>query len=267
MRCEGLIPEPWGSRIHGQFRRLPDYGAYCLGWGVYSAAMIMLEAVIPHWLIAHRDRMRDYVALHGPRVWACQYQQDVRFRSERLPWMMMRASDKLEEAFARGSRTPFDPAKPWDYLWELATSREEWAEWHWWYREFERKVTLIVSEYTPMRRSLGGDARVATHPAEHFASTHHAEGLGAMAPLRTPRAGGVGGGGGGNGGGGGGGGGAPSWGSVGAGTKARAAAADAKVATAGAATVPVRLTKPMDKRSQCASCTNRDTVSPARVVK
>ena len=42
--------------------------------------------------------------------------------------------------------TGYNPAKPWDYLWRLASDRNQTQESAWWYREFERKIPIVLKK-------------------------------------------------------------------------------------------------------------------------
>ena len=103
----------------------PDYKYYPLCLDVYQAAMIMVEAVIPPWLIAHADRIRVYDEMYGQRCWPLLYQQDNRFRKGHMPRMLRRGSEKMDKVIEHGTATEFAPAKPWGYLFFLAASPDD----------------------------------------------------------------------------------------------------------------------------------------------
>ena len=170
MRCVGMVPGPDNTWVHVDFKGPPDFACWRICFVVYVVAMIMLEQVLPPWLWAYVDFIAEFNTLYGPGNWAFLYQTDVRFRSEHMPAMAMRESDRLEDAMQRGSTTEYDSDKPWDFLWKLAASRDESQESRWWYREFERKCTPATAVTS---RLIDGDARIATSPANHFASSHN----------------------------------------------------------------------------------------------
>jgi hypothetical protein len=128
--------------------------------------------VLPPWLQAYIDIIAEYNSLYGPNNWAFLYQTDVRFRSEHLPYMSIRESERLDAALLKNSITDFVPSKPWDYLWRIAVDTADSQESRWWYKEFERKIPMLMTH--GMGRFIGGDARVASAPDGHFASTHNA---------------------------------------------------------------------------------------------
>jgi len=136
---------------------------------VYMVAMIMLDQVLPPWLAAYIDIIAEYNSLYGPANWAFLYQTDVRFRSEHLPFMAIRESDRLDAAMAVGGTTAYLPSKPWDHLWQMAVNTEDGPEARWWYKNFERRLGPVAAA-----REISGDARIATSAGGHFATTHNA---------------------------------------------------------------------------------------------
>jgi len=136
---------------------------------VYMVAMIMLDQVLPPWLAAYIDIMAEYNSLYGPANWAFLYQTDVRFRSEHMPFMAIRESDRLDAAMAVGGTTAYLPSKPWDHLWQMAVNTEDGPEARWWYKNFERRLGPVAAA-----REISGDARIATSAGGHFATTHNA---------------------------------------------------------------------------------------------
>ena len=97
--------------------------------------MIMLEQVLPPWLQAYIDIIAEYNSLYGPSNWAFPYQTDVRYRSEHLPYMAIRESDKLDAALVSGATTLYVTSKPWGHLWKMACDTEEGPEARWWYTD------------------------------------------------------------------------------------------------------------------------------------
>ena len=172
MRCEGLIPGPEGTQVRADFKGPPDFDSWHQCFVVYMVAMIMLDQVLPPWLQTYIDFISEYNTLYGYRIWAFLYQTDVRFRSEHLPYMAIRESDKLEAALMKDSTTDYNPLKPWGFLWRLAVDTNDTQESRWWYREFERKIPMLLDQ--GMAKFIGGDARISSTPDGHFATTHNA---------------------------------------------------------------------------------------------
>ena len=172
MRCEGLIPGPKGTQVRADFKGPPDFSTWKQCFTVYYVAMVMLEQVSPPWLLAYIDMIAEYDSLYSHRNWAFLYQTDVRFRSEHMPAMAMRESDRLEEAMKRQQTTEYNADKPWEYLWKLAADDSGSQESFWWYREFERKSS--IPDAHAGSRNIDGDARVAASIHDHFATSHNA---------------------------------------------------------------------------------------------
>ncbi|MCH1521551.1 MAG: hypothetical protein L7T80_01840 [Arenicellales bacterium] len=174
MRCEGMVPGPNGTSVRASFPGPPDFTTWAVCFTVYIAAMVMLEIAIPPWLEGYLKLIKDYDELYGHAIWAFLYQMDVRFRSEHMPYMSIRESDRLEEIMANTGgygTTGYNPAKPWDYLWRLAADRNQTQESAWWYREFERKIPIVLKK--GVEQFIEGDAKVAATLNDHFASTYH----------------------------------------------------------------------------------------------
>jgi len=158
--------------VKADFKGPPDFAAWHTCFMVYAVAMIMLDQVLPPWFTSYIKIISDYHSLYGARIWAFLYQTEVRYRSEHMPFMAIRESDKLEAALARQSTTEYDPAKPWDHIWRMAADASDNQESRWWYREFERKIPILLEQGVGV--FIGGDARVASSPSGHFATTHNA---------------------------------------------------------------------------------------------
>jgi len=86
--------------------------------------------------------------------------------------MAIRESDRLEAALLKDTTTDYSPDKPWDHLWHMATDTSDSQESRWWYREFERKIPMLLDQ--GMVKFIGGDARISSTPDGHFATTHNA---------------------------------------------------------------------------------------------
>ena len=144
MKCEGQVPGPNGTTVRADFKGPPDFTAWQICFMVYMVAMVMLEQVLPPWLVAYIDIISEYNSLYGHRIWAFLYQTDVRFRSEHMGVMAMRESERLDGAILRGCTTDYDPAKPWDCLWRMAVDINDSQESRWWYRNFERRIPMFL---------------------------------------------------------------------------------------------------------------------------
>ena len=111
---------PGGELAHVEFKGPPDYDAWLACYRVYMTAMIMLGAAIPPHLLAYAALIGHYAKRYGQRCWALLYQTETRFRREVMERMRRRESARLDEAITAGGRTPFDPLRPWGYIFELA---------------------------------------------------------------------------------------------------------------------------------------------------
>ena len=73
----------------------------------------------------------------------------------------------------------YEPARPWSYIWWLATCPESpsTAEWAWWDANFDKQAQMIINGVAADTRFLGGDAQVAHRFQDHFAAAHNAKAI------------------------------------------------------------------------------------------
>ena len=107
--------------------------------------------------------------------------------------MSMRESDRLDAAIALNGSTEYNPDKPWDYLWKIAVNTDDSQESRWWYREFERRIPMLIEQ--GMANFIDGDARVSATSGGHFATSHNAVDMAERARTDTSYVAGGGGGG------------------------------------------------------------------------
>jgi hypothetical protein len=74
------------------------------------------------------------------------------------------------------STTDYNPEKPWGYLWKISVCTDDCQETRWWYREFERKIPMLLEQ--GVGNFIEGDARVSATLGGHFASTHNVVNVG-----------------------------------------------------------------------------------------
>ena len=115
---------PKGGLIYGEFKGPPDYRHFRCAYDVWAAALIMLDTVLPPWLIAFADKMSAYDATYGHGCWPLLYQCIDRFLHEHLPIMLRREDEKPHVPIDKGGSADFKPSNPWDYIMYLATTEE-----------------------------------------------------------------------------------------------------------------------------------------------
>lgn len=59
-----------------------NYGMWSACWNIFQNCLVMLDAVDLGKLIAYKKKMDHYYESHGEKIWALQYQTDVRTRGE-----------------------------------------------------------------------------------------------------------------------------------------------------------------------------------------
>ena len=141
-------------------------------WGPYQCGMIMADAGLPPWLIAHAKRIKDFDAMLGAICWPLLYQQECRYRREQLPRMLQKESGRLEEYLDRGLTTDFNPEKPWGYLYYMGANDEEDSRVsRWCHSNFEPKADFIITGLALIASYLGGDAEVCMSSSSHLATS------------------------------------------------------------------------------------------------
>ena len=161
----------------GSWQKAELWGPSCLdAWvacfDVLACALIMLGAVFPPFLRKYKEYIIRMVRLYGEAgCWAIIYQADVRFRREHIELIRRRLSDERQAALERdseyGSLTGFDPERPWDKCFEVATSRDE-AEF--WKNAIETPCFLVLARARNSATFVDGDAPIALNPSQHLAS-------------------------------------------------------------------------------------------------
>jgi hypothetical protein len=142
---------------------------------VYQTAMIMLDACAPPYLIAYAAHIGHYYTRYGAKCWALIYQMETRFRRETMERGRRQASDDLDEAIAAGRSHPFDPTRPWEYIFKMATDGGA-SEAKYWHVNVEEPCLLIIAGRYNAAEFVDGDARICANGSAHIA-THGSPGM------------------------------------------------------------------------------------------
>jgi hypothetical protein len=169
MKVAGLIMVGQGEFAPHEYRGPPDYEHWLACWEVYQTAMIMLDACSPPYLLAYAALIGHYNKRYGARCWALIYQMESRFRKETMERGRRQANDDLDEAIARGGTHPFDPARPWEYIFKMATEGGA-SEAKYWHINIEEPCVLIIAGRYSTAEFLEGDAPVCAASSAHIAT-------------------------------------------------------------------------------------------------
>ena len=147
---------------NGQFQNIEIYGPpniddWCESYDVLAAALIMTGAVRRPKLAAYRSLILNLHKRYGPSCWALLYQTDVRCRSERMDALKFELSLKHENNVALGIVSSFNPALPWNDVWDAVIADGEY-----WRVHFEVPAGFIrFGSGTSSASVIDGDAPIA----------------------------------------------------------------------------------------------------------
>ena len=127
-------------------------------------AMVSLQAIDLGTLLAYHKFHDDFHKRHGARVWALQYQADVRARREHMVRVRRRMEELYSAEYERNSGHPilrdFEPNRPWNSVLSAVLEDSKW-----WDRELERPaLILLANPAAKLGDVLGTDARISATP-------------------------------------------------------------------------------------------------------
>ena len=152
-----------------QFKGPPSFRHWKACWNVYSTAMIMLGAADPPALLAYADKVENLARVFTPVCWALIYQAETRWRREKLVHIQREEVRAYTAAQKDNRDHPYDPLRPWDRCYELAT--EGYTQLQYWYEAVERPAQLILSQTASVSDYLDGDAVIAASGSSHIATS------------------------------------------------------------------------------------------------
>jgi len=134
---------------------------------VFATAVIGLDAISPPHVHRYIKRVKGYATRYGPLCWAVVYQTEVRFRREFAERIRREEATKFKVATdAGGAYSAYDPARPWDRVYELAG--KDMTEF--WHEHLEEPCQCICSKARSANAFIDGDAEVARNSRDHLAT-------------------------------------------------------------------------------------------------
>ena len=162
-----------------------NYGMWSACWNIYQNCLLMLDAVDMGKLLAYKKKMDHYFETHGDKIWALQYQTDVRTRGEHFVRLKRDAladyNRAWSECLARHGdqatarlhfKHAFDPDKPWDHVFQRALKDTEW-----WFQELglpaiKNTANAEVEGDAPVHKGKQGLGKKTTiPPPDHSGNT------------------------------------------------------------------------------------------------
>ena len=124
---------------------------------IFKTACVMLKIAVLETLIRYQALIKKYHTAYGSACWALLYQAECRMRLEQFERILRKG--ELQHAMAQqpgGQPTDFDPAMPWEWVFQQAVE----AEGTFWTDEFERTAVLVRTREDRMADHIGSDANV-----------------------------------------------------------------------------------------------------------
>ena len=126
-------------------------------YNVLMNTLVMVNAVDLGVLLKYRGHVERLHDRYSDKVWTVLYQADVRCRLE----LMERIRRTIQAEHAAGAApSGFDPARPWNLVWQRAAADETF-----WREEVIEPSLLILTKVAGLNEVVEGDAVTARTPA------------------------------------------------------------------------------------------------------
>jgi hypothetical protein len=175
MLLTGLSFRPDGTLVKVELKGPPDLETWHSCYRLLRTARISFQAVTVARLDAYNDLIHRYAARYSRSTWHLVYQADVRCRLENMERLRRRGAAEHATATAAGGTHPYDPAHPWEYVWDQAVLESPF-----WTRELEEPALLVLSRAANLGALLGDDTAV-----ESIGATTSARSTRGASPPRT----------------------------------------------------------------------------------
>ena len=121
-------------------------------------------------MVAYAEKIEGLARAFTPTCWALLYQAAARFRRDKLVHVQRIELKAFNEAKAEGRTHPYDPLRPWDRCYEMAT--ESFHSVRYWAEQFERPGMQILTGARFIRDFLDGDAVIAANSDNHISTSY-----------------------------------------------------------------------------------------------
>ena len=160
LKMTGTVVGHDGRHVPVEVFGPPSFDLWERSYDILSTTLCMTKSVSISALGRYKALIKRFASRYGPTVWHLIYQADVRMRSEHMERMRITAMHDRAVALAAGKTHPFDPASPWEHLWESACSASEW-----WNEELQESALLVLTKTASLSSLVGGDAAIV--PSGH----------------------------------------------------------------------------------------------------
>ena len=140
----------------------PNFEAWEESYGCLETGFIMFDTVDLGNILNYCTKIGKYVKRYGAALWYLVYQGDHRMRLEGMERIRRRGESERQDAIEASGKHPFDPARPWNWVWEQAVLDQAF-----WKEEIEEPALLILSRTQSLSSMIGDDVHIDQAMKEH----------------------------------------------------------------------------------------------------
>ena len=153
-----------GMRFNGAGELVPiemfgpaDFESWRECYQVFRTGSIMFDQISPAKLDRYEKLIRQYHERYGRACWPIIYQADVRARLEESERVRRQGREAHDTARRAGLTHPYDPNKPWDWVWSTLTMQVL----GFWHKEVVEPCMLFLAKTTNLQHLVDDDAPTA----------------------------------------------------------------------------------------------------------
>eukprot|EP00435_Cladocopium_sp_Y103_P028948 s1750_g7.t1 len=165
IKMKGVRLTPTGELTTVEMFGPGDYETWRSCYLIFRTGCIMLDQISTSALDNYEKKIRRYHERYGRACWPLIYQADVRARLEHAERLRRKGHDAHEKALRAGGITDYDPAKPWEWVWNQLAQEPDF-----WHREVEEPCILLLAKTQNLGSLIGEDATVEPSAARHTSS-------------------------------------------------------------------------------------------------
>ena len=140
IKMRGIRLSPTGDITTVEMFGPGDYESWRACYLIFRTASIMLDQSSSSKLDSYEKKIRRYHERYGRTCWPLIYHADVRTRLEQAERLRRRAQEAHDTARRGGNQNDFEPARPWDWVWNALVFDSEF-----WHREVEEQCILLLA--------------------------------------------------------------------------------------------------------------------------
>ena len=161
MKLKGMKFNSAGELVPIEMYGPADFESWRECYQVFRTGSIMFDQISPAKLDRYEKLIRQYHERYGRACWPIIYQADVRARLEESERVRRQGREAFETAQKAGLTHPFDPAKPWDWVWGTLTMQVL----GFWQKEIVEPCMLYLAKTANLQHLVDDDAPTTRGPA------------------------------------------------------------------------------------------------------